>query len=95
MLSLAGCRSGEPGAAPTATGNTVLTLVTPTVGTANANNPPTTAGQRRYVVQEGDTLSSIAARFGVSEAAIQRANGLADPDAIFAGQELMIPAPEP
>ena len=70
----------------------MLTIVTPTVGTAAPERVATSdAGRQRYVVQEGDTLSSIAARFGVTEAAIQRANDLADPNAIFVGQELVIP----
>ncbi|MFN8473922.1 MAG: sortase [Anaerolineae bacterium] len=44
-----------------------------------------------YVVQAGDSLSTIAAHFGVSVDAIVKANGLADPNVIFAGQSLSIP----
>ena len=44
-----------------------------------------------YVVQPGDTLSEIAQRFGLSVDAIVRANGIADPDLIFAGQILCVP----
>ncbi len=44
-----------------------------------------------YTVQQGDTLSGIAARFGLSAAAIARTNGIADPDRIPAGQRLKIP----
>ncbi len=46
-----------------------------------------------YVVGDGDTLSGIADEFGVSQEAIIEANGLPNPDAIFVGQTLMIPAP--
>lgn len=46
-----------------------------------------------YVVGEGDTLSGIADEFGVSQQAIIDANGLPNPDAIFVGQTLQIPAP--
>jgi LysM repeat protein len=42
------------------------------------------------VVQSGDSLSSIAARFSVTVTAIMERNGLVD-DAIQAGQELEIP----
>jgi LysM repeat protein len=42
-------------------------------------------------VREGDTLVSIAARFGTSAAAIQRANGLGSADVINVGQVLVIP----
>lgn len=45
-----------------------------------------------YVVQPGDTLAGIAARFGISLENLMRANGLTDPDIITVGQRLLIPA---
>ena len=53
--------------------------------------PPTPVPQRTYVVQESDTLGSIAQQFGVSVEAIQAANRIADPDEITVGQVLVIP----
>jgi putative chitinase len=44
-----------------------------------------------YVVRRGDTLSGIAYRFGVSVNSLIRANGLANPNRIYAGQRLVIP----
>lgn len=44
-----------------------------------------------YQVQPGDTLSSIAQRFGVTLEALMEANGITDPDQIYAGQILRIP----
>lgn len=44
-----------------------------------------------YTVENGDTLSSIAERFGVSVQAIVDANGIADPSFIRVGQVLLIP----
>lgn len=44
-----------------------------------------------YVVASGDTLSSIASRFGVSVQAIISANGLSDPNTLSIGQRLVIP----
>lgn len=44
-----------------------------------------------YVVQYGDTLSGIACRFGVTIDALVRANGLLNPNWIYAGQRLIIP----
>lgn len=44
-----------------------------------------------YVVQPGDTLSSIAARFNVSLTDLMGANSISDPNLLSAGQELVIP----
>lgn len=44
-----------------------------------------------YIVQSGDMLSAIAARFGVSMQAIMDANNLSNPDFVFVGQRLVIP----
>ncbi|MGC8825850.1 MAG: LysM peptidoglycan-binding domain-containing protein [Anaerolineae bacterium] len=45
-----------------------------------------------YVVQPGDSLTSIALRFRVSLEDLMRANGITDPDYISVGQKLLIPA---
>lgn len=52
---------------------------------------PTPAGPITYIVQAGDTLSSIAARFQVSLEDLMRANGLDNPDYLMLGQQLIIP----
>lgn len=44
-----------------------------------------------YIVQEGDTLVGIAARYGVSVEALQRVNGIANPLFLRPGQQLVIP----
>jgi LysM repeat protein len=46
-------------------------------------------------VQPGDQLGRIAARYGVTVAAIQKANDIADPNLIRVGQRLVIPLPQP
>lgn len=53
--------------------------------------PPT--GTRRYTVESGDSLRSIAEKFGVSIQALLRANDMtpAQGDALRVGQELVIP----
>ena len=48
--------------------------------------------EQTYTIQQGDTLSYIAGQFGVTVEAIVAANGLANPDAIQAGQKVIIPA---
>lgn len=49
------------------------------------------SGSIEYVVQEGDTLFSIARRFGVDMAELARVNGITDPSTIYVGQRLIIP----
>jgi LysM repeat protein len=49
------------------------------------------ANPEYYTIQQGDTLSAIAASFGVTVADIVAANGLPNADAIQAGQKLAIP----
>jgi LysM repeat protein len=51
---------------------------------------PTPAGL--YIVQENDTLSGIAERFGTTADEIIAANGLIDPNALQVGQALIIPS---
>lgn len=44
-----------------------------------------------HVVQAGETLSGIAARYGVSVQALMQANGITNPSLIYVGQRLTIP----
>ena len=52
---------------------------------------PTPPPAQIYVVQQGDTLSAIANRFGTSVSALVNANNLANADDIVIGQRLVIP----
>ncbi len=54
-------------------------------------SPPPAPGGRRHVVRRGETLTTIAWRYRVSVWAIVRANGLRNPNVIYAGQRLLIP----
>jgi len=60
-----------------------------TVGAASAQ-----ASGPVYIVQPGDSLSSIAASFNVSLDALMQSNGITDPDRLAVGQELIIPGLE-
>ncbi len=44
-----------------------------------------------YTVEAGDTLFSIAQRFGVTLDAVIEANNISNPDVIFEGATLTIP----
>jgi LysM repeat protein len=60
--------------------------------TVDASAGGGTAGSKVYVVQDGDTVSAIAGRFGTTVDAIAQLNGLNDPTMISIGQELQVPA---
>lgn len=59
-----------------------------------APNPPPPSTQT-YVVQPGDSLSKIAARFGTTVQAIAQANNIVNVNLIFVGQVLVIPGAGP
>jgi len=81
---------------PTPTGTPPTPTVTPTPVTVTPSPTPTPApGGFPYVVCWGDTLWSIALRFGTTVEAIVQANNIADPDYILAGQTLIIPGVAP
>ncbi|MBI5081598.1 MAG: LysM peptidoglycan-binding domain-containing protein [Chloroflexi bacterium] len=65
----------------------IPTTTAPVAATPSASNCP-----QSYTVTSGDTLKIIAARCGVDLATLIAANRLINPDLIFVGQTLLIPA---
>jgi LysM repeat protein len=53
---------------------------------------PTTSGSRSHTMAKGDTLYGLARKYGVSAAAIQKANNISKPESIRDGAKLIIPA---
>jgi LysM repeat protein len=90
VLTLTGCIRETP-PPPTAPAPTLEVVV----ATQGPPPVPTPGKQQLYEVREGDTLSGISARFGVSEEAIIKQNAGLDPDTLFVGQELVIPPAQP
>ncbi|MGI6208629.1 MAG: DUF5107 domain-containing protein [Anaerolineae bacterium] len=86
-----------PTAAPSPTELPSPTVPAPTVEPTATPEPPTLTPAPspepglKYTVAKGDTLSEIAAQFDTTVAAIVAANGLADPNRLEIGQELIIP----
>lgn len=60
-----------------------------TSGTATAGNG--SAKETTYMVVRGDTLSSIAARYGTTYQVLAAYNGIANPNRISVGQQIRIP----
>ena len=73
---------------------TATAVVAGSTETSGTPQPPSDI-PATYVVQESDSLYAIALRFGVELNVLITTNGLADPNDIQVGQELIIPTPTP
>lgn len=71
------------------------TVRRPPASPASTSPATTTAPPIAYQVKRGDTLASIAQRFGVTPSAILALNQLANPDRLTEGQVLQVPRPPP
>jgi LysM repeat protein len=92
-----------PGGTAVATTRPPTSVPLPTITAVPSASPsasPTAAATVRpspggtYVVQPGDTLSSIGDLYGISYLAIAEANGIPSPYIIHEGDVLIIPIPE-
>ncbi len=59
---------------------------------AKSAAPAAAVSASRYTIQKGDTISKIAARFGVTTQSVLAANGLGWSSIIYGGQTITIPA---
>ena len=73
-----------PGPAPASMARTNVPTVTTNYGRWSA-------GSTRIVVQPGDTLHSIALRYGVPNDALMSVNGISNTSAVQVGQTLLLP----
>lgn len=76
--------------APTATPFARVPEPIVVTGSATPDSPGATETGAEYVVEAGDSLAGISARFGVDADVIREANDI-DGDDIFIGQTLLIP----
>ena len=67
----------------------ILALLLPTMPVRAQASTPSTGPV--YIIQPGDSLSSIASRFGVSLADLMAANNITDANSISAGAQIIIP----
>jgi len=77
---------------PTVIPVTPVTAIPPVVTPIPATTaPPATACRATYVVRQGDSLYSIALRYGTTYAELARVNQISNPRLIYPGQQLCIP----
>ncbi|GMR10638.1 MAG: hypothetical protein BMS9Abin28_1459 [Anaerolineae bacterium] len=86
-------RSDTETPAPTSTPQPATATPEPSV-TPEPSETPTPEGPLTYVVEEGDSLASIADQFGVTIDQLIAANSLVDPNNIGVGSQLIIPDPD-
>ena len=82
-----------PTTSTTTTGATtkiVLTAPTAGTGSTSATTATTTAGATYYVVQSGDTLGSIAGKYGTTVDQLTTLNPGIDPTALHIGQRIRV-----
>lgn len=60
-------------------------------GSAPAPSPVPSPEYITYVIQPGDTLSGIAARFGTTVSTLSSLNNISNPDRIYAGTTIRVP----
>ena len=80
------------GGAPITAGGARDAKPDPAERTSGNTSPLLNEGNVIHVVEWGETLFSIARRYGTSVDAICAANGIADPTHIYAGQRLIVPS---
>ena len=91
IVLLVACGSPSSASAPDPTEIAPAPITeTPTPPPTETPGPVSTAIVEHYTVKRGETLAYIAQRFGVSLEDLTRLNGLANPNALQAGQVLKI-----
>jgi LysM repeat protein len=79
---------------PTASPTITLTPTTvPPTETLLPTATPTMSGPSWYIVQEGDTMTGIAEKFGIDLIVLLNMNPGIDPNTIKVGDKIIIPAP--
>ena len=87
-----GAEAGQATPVPAAQGTPAAPTPVPVMTTPGAQTGGTTTGPTfTYTVMAGDTLSSVAEKFGVSVEALVQLNGMGDANTLALGQELKIP----
>jgi LysM repeat protein len=81
----------DTGQLPAASSLTPGEITLPGPGTVTAVNPAVPSSSQIHIVKPGETLYRISSFYGLTVDEIIRTNNMDDPDALLAGQELLIP----
>lgn len=76
-------------------GAEATTASTATTASASKTTSSSSTASSRYTVKSGDTLSSIASKFGSTVSKLAAANGISNPSLIRVGQVLTVPGGVP
>jgi LysM repeat protein len=83
--------TATPRSTPSSTPRPTPTATPRSTPSSTPTAKPSTPTGRTYTVQPGDTLSSIAARFGTTVKVLQKLNGITNASLIHPGQVLKLP----
>jgi LysM repeat protein len=86
--------SASPTITPTPTVPTATSTQAETATITPSPGPSPTATQNIYTVNSGDTLFSIAAKFGANVCTLMAVNNIVDASKLAVGQKLLIPGPD-
>lgn len=91
LLGVFGGGDAQPSPSPTPSPS--VTVGSPTIQPSTGPAPAVST----YVIKTGDTLSKVAADFGLTLEQLMEANAatITDPDLIAVGDEILIPIPPP
>lgn len=73
---------------------TATAILMPTASAPSAESGVPVPTPQIHVVQEGETLESIAERYGISTFVLKLLNRMSDEESIRVGQELIVPSGE-
>jgi len=73
---------------------TATAIVMPTVPAAGAESEAPMPTPQVHVVQEGETLESIAEQYGIGAYVLKLLNRMSEEETIQVGQELIVPSPD-
>jgi LysM repeat protein len=91
LLTQAAANPG--GNLPIPTGSGIIVITQVVTAPPEAFTPYPTRGIVTYRVKEGDTISGIAAYFGVSQDELMALNDMTDPNRLISGVDILIPPP--